>query len=563
MATDGEIDFRIYTREQLDSAIGRMDRGRYPINYRNLSAEYQRRRVAERQAAELAAQSGTAVPPDNMLSVPRRFAVTFEPQAGPNKSFGPSRNAFHLVASGSIQVDGPIVRVTGRRFGIFLGLPLMRTEELGRQFVVNVEFQGAVFRFELRVPGEKVRALTLWLPSAVDAQELSKSLPIERTPDFIPQLGRHVEFERSLIAQSPKTPVTHGLVIICVCVYLATAVATDHLFGFDGQSLLPLGSNCGPFTTDGDWWRLLTSMFLHAGLIHLAFNMWALASFGPVVERLYGSVSYALVYFVAGAAGSLASVTWNPAVNSIGASGAIFGILGALIAAQMRGDGSIPKSVLQPFRNSSLVFAGCALFAGLLSNGVDNADHLGGIAMGFIMGLVLSRPITGLALSTRDFIRRLSFAAAMGVLFLGTGVAAAKYASARLTGEAQFAATVHWFQPGEDGALQRWHKLGVLSKADKWDDTIYANRIEREVIPFWKEADSRWAKLDLPLTSPAYDSLELIRSVAKDRLYAYQLTVKGLRQHDASIAENAMLELQRVDDRVKEQNKAGSPKPGL
>jgi membrane associated rhomboid family serine protease len=453
------------------------------------------------------------------------------------------------------------VRVTGRRFGIFLGLPLTRTEELGRQFVVNVECDAAVVRFELRVPGEKIGGLTVWFRNASEAEELAKSLPIERTSDFIPQLARHVEFERSLIAQSPKTPVTFGLVIICVCVYLTTAAGTDHLFGFDGPSLVGLGSNFGPYTTDGDWWRLLTSMFLHAGLIHLAFNMWALASFGPVVERLYGSVSYALLYFVAGTAGSLASVSWNPAVNSIGASGAIFGILGALIAAQVRSDESIPKNVLRPLRNSSVIFTGCALFAGLLSNGVDNADHLGGIAAGFIMGLVLSRSITGLALSTRDFIRRISFAAATGILLLGTGVSAAKYASTHLAGDALFAATLHWFQPGEDGALERWYRLGVLSKAGKWDDTTYANRIEREVIPFWKEADSRWAKLDLPLTSPTYDSLELIRSVANDRLYAYRLAVKGLRQHDAKIAANAMQELQQIDERINERKKAGSTQP--
>jgi hypothetical protein len=79
LATDGEIDFGAYTREQLDNAVGQMDRSRYPINYRNLVAEYQRRRVAERQAADLAAKSGSVAPPDNMISVPRAFAVTFEP----------------------------------------------------------------------------------------------------------------------------------------------------------------------------------------------------------------------------------------------------------------------------------------------------------------------------------------------------------------------------------------------------------------------------------------------------------------------------------------------------
>jgi hypothetical protein len=266
MATDGDIDFRSYTREQLDGAVTRMDHQRYPINSQNLATEYQRRRTAERQAAELAVKSGTAAPPDNMLSVPRTFAMRLEPSAGPSNWLAPSRNDFHLIGSGTIQVDGNLVRLTGRRFSILLGIPLNQAEELGLQFVSNVEANGAAVRFELRVPGEKVSGVTMWLRSAADAEELSKSLPVERTPDFTPQLARHIEFERSLIAQSPKTPVTYGLIIICVCVYLATAIGTNQLLGFDGPSLVRVGSNFGPYTTGGDWWRLLTSMFLHAGL---------------------------------------------------------------------------------------------------------------------------------------------------------------------------------------------------------------------------------------------------------------------------------------------------------
>jgi membrane associated rhomboid family serine protease len=474
MATDGDIDFKAYTREQLDSAVTRIDRQRYPINAQNLIAEYQRRRVAERQGVELAANAGTVAPPDRMLSASRAFAVTFEPTANLTNWMGPSRNDFHLVGSGTIRVDDALLRVTGRRFGVFIGLPVVDTDELGRQFVVNVETQGPVVRFELRVPGEKARGLTVWLRTAEEADELSNFLPLEHTPDFTPQLARHVEFEQSLIAQSPKTPVTYGLLILCVCVYVTTAFGTDHVFGLDGRSLISVGSNFGPYTTDGDWWRLLTSMFLHVGVIHLAFNMWALASFGPVVERLYGSASYALLYLVAGIAGSLASVSWSPAINSVGASGAIFGLLGALIATQIRSDGSIPVSALRPLRNSSLIFTGCALSAGLLSGEVDNAAHLGGVATGFILGLVLSRPITGLRLSTGDVGRRLGLAAVAGILVLGIGVSAAKYASTRLTGEGLYAATVHWFGPGEDAALRRWLELGALARADKLNDDTYA-----------------------------------------------------------------------------------------
>jgi hypothetical protein len=222
----------------------------------------------------------------------------------------------------------------------------------------------------------------------------------------------------------------------------------------------------------------------------------------------------------------------------------------------MRSDGSIPISALRPLRNSSLIFTSCALSAGLLSTGVDNAAHLGGVATGFILGLVLSRPITGMRLRTGAFFGRFGLAALVGILLLGAGVSTAKYSSKRLTGEWLYAATLHWFMPGEVSALQRYRELAALALAGKWDGKAYANRIEREVIPFWSEADARLAKLDLPITSDSYESCQWWRSVIDDRLHAYQLTVQALRQNDNKIALQAGEELQRVDDQVHERAKA-------
>ena len=548
MATDGEIDFGAYTSEQLENAIGRMDRFSYPVDYRNLVAEYQRR-LAGPQAAE-PAKSGPVGPSDNATSVSRAFAVTFEPNAGLSKWLGASRNDFHLVGSGTVQVDGALVRVTGRRFSIFLGLPVRHAEELGRQFISNVECDGPVVRFELRVPGEKVKAVALWLRSAEEAGELSISLPSERTPDFSPQLARHVEFERLLIAQSPKTPVTRGLVIICVLSYLTAAVATGRFLGFDGPSLVRLGSNFGPYTADGDWWRLLTSMFLHVGLIHLAFNMWALASFGPLIERLYGSVSYLVIYVVAGLAGALASISWRPDINSIGASGAIFGILGALIAAQMRNAGTIPGSVLTPLRNSSLIYMVFALSAGLASKGVDNAAHIGGMAAGFLAGLALSRPVSGRDLEARDIIRRYILGVPLSLLLLGVGVWSAQHASQQLTGEALYARTMHWFVPREIVAVARWHELSLKIRSNTGNESDYASALDAEVIPFWREAVARLDDMELEPTSPSYRNFQFAQNVANQRLNAFEHVVRGLRLHDEAVSAQAMRDMRSVDELI-------------
>src|SRR5271156_1345140 len=136
MATDGDIDFTTYTREQLDTSVAQIDHQRYPINSRNLIDEYQRRQVEERKAADLTQETGRVVALDSMLSAPKAFAVTFEPTTSIANWLGPSRNDFRFAASGTIRVDDALVRVGGFRYMLFFGLPLLQTDELGRQFVV-------------------------------------------------------------------------------------------------------------------------------------------------------------------------------------------------------------------------------------------------------------------------------------------------------------------------------------------------------------------------------------------------------------------------------------------
>jgi rhomboid protease GluP len=99
---------------------------------------------------------------------------------------------------------------------------------------------------------------------------------------------------------------------------------------------------------------------------------------GPLAERLYGSLNYLLIHLISGVTGSLVSLSWHPELNSAGASGAILGILGALLAAQLRSGESFPSNVVRPLRNSTPVILGWTLYAGFTTKGIDNAAHLGG-----------------------------------------------------------------------------------------------------------------------------------------------------------------------------------------
>ncbi len=156
------------------------------------------------------------------------------------------------------------------------------------------------------------------------------------------------------------------------------------------QPLVPWGANYGPLTRGPEVWRLASSMFVHGGIIHLGFNMYALYLAGRLVERVYGHLGYALLYLLAGIAGSTASAFVSPLVPSVGASGAVFGVFGALLAFLIRRRSLLRPEVVRPMRRSVATVVLLNVVLGFTVPGIDNAAHLGGLAAGFLAGLVLA-----------------------------------------------------------------------------------------------------------------------------------------------------------------------------
>lgn len=191
-----------------------------------------------------------------------------------------------------------------------------------------------------------------------------------------------------------RAPLTLALLIAIAAVFVVGA-ATRVQFGDD--VLVVLGASQASLVLSGQVWRLGTAMFLHAGLLHLAVNGWALYQLGGLVEILFGSRRLAAIYFSSGLTGSVASVGWGLVsgidVRSVGASGAIFGLLGALIAFLVR-----HRDRLRPEARSLLMqllfWAGLNIFLGFTVPQIDNAAHLGGLFAGLIGGAVV-RPDRG------------------------------------------------------------------------------------------------------------------------------------------------------------------------
>ena len=190
-----------------------------------------------------------------------------------------------------------------------------------------------------------------------------------------------------------RAPVT-TLILVSIAIGFA-------LQFLSGGTVTQAGANYGPAVAEGQYWRLVTSMFLHGGIAHLLLNGYALFQLGALFETWLGSIRLLITYFLTGVAGSIASILWTEG-PSVGASGAIFGLLGALIAFLLR-----RREHLTPAAKSLMMqlvaWAAINVFFGFSVPGIDNAAHLGGFVAGFLLGLILrERPHYRLAGNSGD-----------------------------------------------------------------------------------------------------------------------------------------------------------------
>jgi rhomboid protease GluP len=220
--------------------------------------------------------------------------------------------------------------------------------------------------------------------------------------------------------QSSSMAVTQTIFGINVAVFVAMTLAVGVTVLGDpawGALSLRLGANYGPYTLSGQWWRLLACIFIHGGLLHVAFNMWCLWNLGGLAESVYGHWTFAAVYLIAGLGASFTSLIWhdsNP-VPSVGASGAIFGIAGALIASFYLGEFSLPRAAISGMLRSVTTFVAYNLFFGAVVAGIDNAAHVGGLLMGLLLGALIAKFAPG----HDDFLRRIAVLLVGALLVVG------------------------------------------------------------------------------------------------------------------------------------------------
>ncbi|WP_431798838.1 rhomboid family intramembrane serine protease [Halobacillus andaensis] len=153
------------------------------------------------------------------------------------------------------------------------------------------------------------------------------------------------------------------------------------------STLIEFGAKYNPAIIEGEWWRIITSMFLHIGIVHLLMNMLALFYLGAAVEKIYGSTRFLTIYFLAGIFGGSASFMLNPNIAA-GASGAIFGLFGALLYFGLKNK----RLFFQTMGYNLLMIIGINIAFGLIVPQIDNGAHIGGLAGGFIASMMVGLP---------------------------------------------------------------------------------------------------------------------------------------------------------------------------
>lgn len=172
---------------------------------------------------------------------------------------------------------------------------------------------------------------------------------------------------------------------INVVIFMITAILSGSIMNININVLLRFGAKYDPLIRQGEVWRLLTCAFLHGGLIHILCNMYSLYIIGPQINQIYGTKNYLIIYITSCITSSILSFIMSPYTIAIGASGGIFGLMGALLAFAISERHRIDKRYMSSLIQVIII----NLFIGLSLSNIDNFGHIGGFIGGITLGYII------------------------------------------------------------------------------------------------------------------------------------------------------------------------------
>ena len=344
-------------------------------------------------------------------------------------------------------------------------------------------------RFEITRRGWFARRVELY-QSGREREGLLEALPRVRTRRFDRQAASLQVFEEQLLERCKTAWMTPVLLMLNIVVFVSAWIAAGALAQLTSSPIALQMANIGPVTSSGQWWRLISTLFVHAYPAHLILNMWALWNIGRLTERLLGRWRFLALYLGAGVLASLATLLWDPTRTSVGASGAIFGLFGAFLACLVRPGGGLPAGTFRSHWIPTLLFVSFNLFSGAVQPQIDNAAHVGGLLAGFGLGLLLFEPLQ----PQRHGIGAYAGWIAATVLFLAFVGGAIGYTNqnrSALPVAQQFAAQHQWYVTSEARSIAAWQQLAARAGSGTITDEELAARVTADVLPFWESAQAR------------------------------------------------------------------------
>jgi len=368
-----------------------------------------------------------------------------------------------------------------------------------------------------------------WIGYAVTTEEqraqVARTLPIAaRIPIALARHNRVAcePYFEALRARSRYAFVTWGIVALNVLVFVLMIFGRGALA--DPETLVSWGANLGPRTTNGEWWRLITSQFVHAGLFSLVVNLVALTQLGLVLERVVGRLAVAAVYATAGILAGLVSIAAHPVVVSGGASGAVAGLAGLLIACVVWDLFRPTETPIPPAVGKRLAPAlGVFLIYNLFDGGIEFKAETVAFVAGLVSGLVLTRGV-----GSREPDRRMLGAVA-GVMATLTLIAAIS-----LRGIADVRPEIARVLDIEGHTVPGYRAAEALVTKGKIDTKTLADLIEAKIMPELRSTRERLVALrGVPaehqhLVADAEEYLQL-------RYESWRLRAQGLRRIESPL----------------------------
>jgi rhomboid protease GluP len=338
------------------------------------------------------------------------------------------------------------------------------------------------------------------------------------------------------------TPATVALICINIGVFGAMLFNGAGLWHSPNHIQLTWGAGFGPATKDGEWWRLATALCLHFGLVHLAMNMGALWEAGRLVERLYGSLRFVIIYLASGLTGNLLSlIVQGDRAISGGASGAIFGVYGALLVCLWRERQQIDRLEFRWLFGSAMVFSVATILLGVVIPGIDNAAHIGGLISGALAGVCLLRPLAAGSPKTGRGRWAAGGAHALAVIALVYAIPAASY---RWQEELQAREQIRQFMDDDRRLIDRWQQILDRGRQGAASFEQLAGQIETDITSEYRDSFEHLSALHLDPKAPSTTTVNALKTYSQLRSEASQSLADALRKNDPQQF-NQALELAR------------------